>query len=99
PHTSNWRGVEFESLALALRTITCDRLKNEDGESMPSVMAVPITEEGAQRRAAVAEEDDKVILRLLHADRDASLASVARNAGWFWPDGSPSKSKVQKAVD
>ena len=99
PHSSKWRGVEFESLAFELRTITCDRLKDEDGQSMPSVMAVPITEEGAQRRAAVAEEDDKVVLRLLHAARDASLAAVARNAGWFWPDGSPSKTKVQRIVD
>jgi hypothetical protein len=99
PHGSKWRGVAFEALSFELRTITCDRLRDTKGRHIPSVMAFPITEEGAQRRAAVAEEDEKIVLRLLHAERDASFATVARNASWFWPDGQPSKSRVQKICD
>jgi hypothetical protein len=99
PHQDKWRGVTFESVSFELRTVTSDRLKDTKGRPMPSVIAVPITEAGAERRAAVAEEDDKTVLRLLHAEKNASLNTVARNAGWFWPDGSPARNRVQRMVD
>ena len=68
-------------MAFELRTITCDRLKDTKGRHpCLAVIAVPITEEGAERRAAVAEEDDKSVLRILHRDKNASLVSIARRA-------------------
>jgi hypothetical protein len=100
PHASKWRGVAFEALSFELRTVTCDRLKDTKGRDIPSVMAVPITEEGAARRAAVTEEDDKAVLRLVYRDKQASLVSIARALSWFWPDGTtPAKSKVQRTID
>ena len=99
PHPDKWRGVTFEGVAFELRTVVCERLKDTKGRPMPSVIAVPITEAGAERRAAVAEEDEKTVLRLLHSEKNASLATIARRATWFWPDGSPAKNKVQRMVD
>jgi hypothetical protein len=99
PHPDKWRGVSFESLAFELRTVTCDRLKDSKGRPIPSIIAVPITEGGAERRAAVAEEDENIVMRLIHVDKHASFTTIARNASWFWPDGSPAKSKVQKIVE
>ena len=99
PHASKWRGVAFESMAFELRTITSDLLKDTKGRHIPSVIAVPITEEGAQRREAVAEEDDKSVLRMLHRDKRASQASIAKALMWFWPDGhTPSRSRVGRIM-
>jgi len=61
-------------------------------------MAFEITEEGAQRRSAVAGEDEKTVLRLLHADRHASLASIAKAAGWLQANREPAKSKVDRIM-
>ena len=27
------------------------------------------------------------------------MATIARHAAWFWPDGTPAKTKVQRVVD
>jgi len=100
PHGSKWRGVAFEAMTFELKTITCDRLKDSQGRHMASIVAIPITEEGAARRAAVTEEDDKSVLRMIYRDKQASLVSIARALSWFWPDGiTPAKSKVQRTVD
>jgi len=100
PHGTKWRGVPFEGVAFELRTVTTDKLMDSKGRPIPSVMAFEISEEGAARRASVAEEDDKSVLRMIHRDKRASLVSIAKALGWFWPDGStPSKSKVQRVID
>ena len=35
----------------------------------------------------------------MHVEKNASMATIARRAGWFWPDGTPAKNKVQRMVD
>ena len=100
PHSSKWRGAPFEGMAFELRTITSERLKDTKGRSIPSVIAIPITEEGAARREAVGDEDDKSVLRMIYRDRNASQTSIARALGWFWPDGvTPTKTKVARVQE
>lgn len=98
PHVNKWRGVAFEGMAFELRTITSEYLKDTKGRCIPSVIAVPITEEGVARRGAVADEDEKTILRLIHAMKNVSLAAIARSAGWFQSNGEPAKSRVVRVV-
>jgi hypothetical protein len=98
PHQDKWRGVSFESVSFELRMVFCDALKDTKGRSMPSVIAVPITEQGAERRAAVADEDEKTVLRIMHASRNISFATIARNVAWFQLNGEPAKSKVVRVV-
>jgi AAA domain-containing protein/bifunctional DNA primase/polymerase-like protein len=98
PHNDKWRGVAFESVQFELRTVVTDALKDTKGRHIPSVIAVPITEMTAEMRGVVAAEDEKTVLRLIHADKQNTQSSIAKHAGWFWPDGRPARSKVQKIV-
>jgi hypothetical protein len=99
PHATKWRGTAFESMAFDLKTVTSDRLKDTKGRHISSVMAVEISDEGAARRGAVLEEDDKSVLRMYYRDKNASLASIAKALGWLWPNGAPARNKVQRTVD
>lgn len=94
-----FRGPEFDSMSFDLRVATSDRVKDSKGKLMPSVVAVPITEAGAERKERVAEEEGLTVLRLLSVDKQASMASMARAAGWLRPDGAPNKTKVQRIID
>jgi hypothetical protein len=94
-----FRGPEFEAMAFDLRTVSCDRVRDAKGRRMPSVVAVPITEDGAERKEKVAEEEEKTVLRLIHVDKRASFISIARAAGFALSDGTPSKAKVQRIVE
>ena len=94
-----FRGPEFEAMAFDLRGATSDKVKDAKGRLMSSVVAVPITEAGAERKEKVAEEEAKTVMRLIHVDKQASFTSIARAAGFLLPDGSPSKAKVQRIVE
>jgi hypothetical protein len=98
PHPDKWRGVTFESMSFELRVVTSDRLKDTKGRHIPSVIAVPITEAGAERRAAVGDEDEKTVLRYMHANKNASFTVIARAVGFVLPDGEPAKAKVQRII-
>ena len=99
PHTSKWRGVAFESFAFELKTITSDRLKDTQGRHIPSVIAIPITESGAERRRAISKADEDTIMRLMDVSKDASMMELARRALFTLPDGTPAKAKVQRIME
>lgn len=99
PHPDKWRGVTFDSVAFELKTVLCEGLKDTKGRSMPSVIAVPITDAMAERRVTVAEENEKSVMRLLHADKRASWGSIAKAMGWMWTDGSPAKTRVRRIIE
>jgi len=94
-----FRGPEFEAMNFDLRGATCEKVKDARGRLMSCVVAVPITDAGAERKEKVAEEEARTVLRLIHVDKQASMASIARGAGWLWPDGRPAKTKVQRIVE
>jgi AAA domain len=99
PHLDKWRGVSFEPVSFDLKTAYCEKVVDAEGRQMPSVIAVPITEAIAERKAVMMENDEDTVLRLIHVDKHASFAVIAKRAGFVWPDGSPAKSKVQKIVE
>ena len=101
PHQDKWRGVSFEALAFDLRVATSEAMKDTKGRHIPSVIADPITEQVAERRGVVAEEDDKTVLRLVDLHKGAiSIAGIAQAAGWFHPNnGGVAKSKAQRVIE
>ena len=74
--TMHWqgkfRGPEFNPISFELKEITSTKVVNEDGECMPTVMAVFMPENVAERREAVGEDEDNIVLRLIHADKHAT---------------------------
>jgi hypothetical protein len=100
PHQDKWRGVSFEALAFDLRVATSDAMKDTKGRHIPSVIADPITEQVAERRGVVAEEDDKTVLRLVNLHKgNISINGIAQAAVWFHPNGSVAKSKAQRVIE
>ena len=93
--TMHWqgkfRGPEFNPISFELQEITSSKVVNEDGECMPTVMAVFMPENVAERREAVGEDEDNTILRLIHADKHASFTVLAKRSGF-------SKTKVNRIV-
>lgn len=98
-HPAKWRGAPFEAMEFELRTTVSDTVKDTKGRHMPSVVAVPITEQGAERRGAVAEADEDMVLGLIHTHKTASIAEIATKAGFVLPDGRPYRSKVQRVME
>ena len=98
-HPAKWRGSPFEQLEFELRTVVSDTVKDTKGRHMPSVVAVPITEQGAERRGAVAEADENTVLGLIHTHKNASMSEIARKSGFVLPNGLPSKAKVQRIIE
>ncbi len=100
PHQDKWRGVSFEALAFDLRVATSDAMKDTKGRHIPSVIAEPITEQVAERRGVVAEEDDKTALRLINLHKgNISISGIAQAAGWLNPNGGVAKSKAQRVIE
>jgi AAA domain/Bifunctional DNA primase/polymerase, N-terminal len=99
PHSAKWRGAPFEQVEFELRSATSDTVKDSKGRHMPSVVAVPISEAGAERRGAVAQADGIAVLGIIHTHKDASMSDIARKLGFVLPNGQPYKSKVQKVIE
>ena len=98
-HPAKWRGAPFEQLEFELRSTVSDTVRDSKGRHMPSVVAVPITEQGAERRGAVAEADEDTVLGLIHTHKTASMSEIAKKAGFVLPDGRAYKSKVQRVIE
>ena len=86
-----FRGPEFDPVHFELRTVHSEKVKDDQGRVMPSVMAVYIDEGVMERREDVREEEENIILRLIHADKGASFGKLAKLSGF-------TKSKVQRLV-
>ena len=98
PHPAKWRGAPFEQIEFELRVTVSDTVKDSKGRHMPSVVAVPITEQGAERRAASAEADENAVMKIIHDYKNASFAEIAKLSGFVLPNGMPSKAKVQRVI-
>jgi hypothetical protein len=88
-----FRGPEFEPMAFEMRTEESTLVVNSDGECMPSVVAVPISENALERGERGQEDDENRILKIIAASPRASIAQIATAAD-FISDGKPQKSKT-----
>jgi hypothetical protein len=99
-HSTKFRGAGFEAITFRLDKVLVEELKDSKGRMIPTVRAVPISEEEESNATAGTRSDDDLVLAEYcgAGDRAPSLADVARALGWFRSDGEPYKSKVQRAV-
>jgi hypothetical protein len=78
---------------------TDDAIKDSKGRQMPSVVALPVSEEDAQDSLAKAIRDEDTVLLAMLDDPKFSLAQIAVSAGWVSAkSGTPLKSKVERAI-
>ena len=92
------RGPEFEPIDFILDGLEHPEVKDSAGRILQSVMARAATQqEIEQRLSAEVSNQDRVLLAIHSLDRP-SVAEIARNLAWFFQDGSPDKSKVQRCI-
>ena len=91
------RGPGFEPIAFRLEKITCPELVDGDGEALPTVRAVPVSDNDQENLTRAARKDEDVLLiALLEPGR--SVAQLAAACEWQTPSGEPYKSKIQRRI-
>jgi hypothetical protein len=93
-----FRGPEFSPMTFQLKIVTHPRLVDSKGRLMPTVVAVPLSEEGQMEMAALQEKDEDQVLLAIADNPRGSLAEYARTLGWALKDQTPNKMRVQRAT-
>jgi len=94
-----FRGPDFAPITFQLKTVTHERLKDSRGRTIPTVIAVHLSEAAQEEITAAARTDENRVLAEIVADQSKSYAQIAQALGWHLRDGSPHKMKVQRCVD
>jgi hypothetical protein len=89
-----FRGPEFEPITLELEVADSGRVIDAEGRLMPSVVARPISELKQQMEEGRRENEDAMMLRAIAADRNISIAELAKKCGFVSSTGQPMKSTV-----
>jgi len=98
-HSDKFRGPGFEPITFKLEKITTEKLVDSDGRKLPTVHAVAISEQEEAEQEANAEREEDSLLAVLNSKKPLSIADLARACGWFFANGEPYKSKVQRVID
>jgi hypothetical protein len=91
------RGPDFAPLSYRLRPVQTGFIDNFNRNFM-TVVADPVSEEESNFHRSERTDNEDLILRLINANPDQSLADLARHAGWLGEDGLPLRPKVQRAI-
>jgi AAA domain len=94
-----FRGADFAPMSFQLHTVTHERLKDTRGRPISTVIARPLSDTAQEELAKAIRSDEDQLLQVIAADPKASLAELARTAGWFNKQSEPLKAKAQRTVD
>ena len=92
-----FRGPDFEPIDFELRVAQCDKVHDEDGRLLPSIVAVPLARMALEAGSNMLEADENSVLIALYDERDASQDRLATKCG-FVIDGRPSRTKVHRIL-
>src|SRR5262249_13837082 len=73
-----FRGPDFAPLLFQLKTVTHDRLKDHKGRLIPTVIALPLSDEGSQELSAASRRDENSVLKAVAENSEASLSDLAK---------------------
>jgi hypothetical protein len=94
-----YRGPEFEPMAFELLTVTSDKLRDSRQRHIPTVIARPLSEAEQQAKADAGDAELHRLMQTMSENVGASVAALARAAGWVGTGGVPHKSKVSRLLD
>jgi hypothetical protein len=86
-----FRGADFAPLSFQLKTATHQRLKDSKGRHIKTVIA-----NTSQRKASRIKEDQ--MLLVIDEHPRASLADLAKAAGWLLKNGEPNKMAAKRTI-
>ena len=97
-HTDKFRGPGFEPITFKIEKITTTALVDAKGRMIPTVCAVAITEqEQAEESRRTRNDEDRALVALLN-NPDRSHADLARACNFFFENGEPAKSRLQRTL-
>jgi hypothetical protein len=95
-HTDKFRGPGFEPIAFRIEKVTTPALVDAKGKQIPTVRAVAISEaEQVEESQRTRKDEDRLLVALL-INAERSYADLARSCGFFFENGEPAKSRVQR---
>jgi hypothetical protein len=92
------RGVDFAPIAFELKQGTTNKLKDSKGRPIWTVTARPISEDEQTRLDESGHGDENRVLLLMQDQPGLSMAKMAEAQAWFYTDGQPNKSKVDRIM-
>jgi hypothetical protein len=99
-HSDKMRGPGFEPITFRLETVRVEQLHDSKGRLIPTVRAVPISEEDERAEADTARSDeDALLIARLHGPADMSMADLAKALNWVSASGQLLKAKVQRVLN
>ena len=93
-----FRGPDFAPLSFQLRTVTHERLKDSNGNLLPTIVASHITEAREKEISTKARADEDRLLEILADHQGASHAELAKLGGWMMGSGDPYKVMVRRML-
>src|SRR5262249_15681349 len=73
-----FRGPDFAPLSFQLKTVTHEQLKDTKGRTIPTVIAIHLSETARDEMTAAARSNENRVLAAISADPEASYAQIAR---------------------
>jgi hypothetical protein len=88
----------FEPLTYRIQRATCSTLVDADGNQVYSVWAQRADERQMERAARDQTDDEDAALMVMSNFPGQSIATWARQLEWFFANGEPAKSRVQRVL-
>ena len=92
-----FRGPDFEPLDFELRVAQSDRVHDEEGRLLPSIVAVPLARIALEASSGLLEADENAVMLAIYDEPTASLDRLATKCN-FQLDGRPQRSKVHRIL-
>jgi hypothetical protein len=93
-----FRGAEFEPMSFNLKITESTKVADSDGQLIPSVVAVPMSETMLDMAERKQESDSEELLKAIYNNKRASISRLAAICGWI-SNGHPYKSKVFRIAE
>jgi hypothetical protein len=97
-HSSKFRGAGFEPISFRMETFRTPKLMDTRGNQLPTVRAVPITEQEEKARQENALEDDDTVMIAMLSQPEASIADLCKACGWVSPSADGKEPQPQKST-
>ncbi|UGX87104.1 AAA family ATPase [Phyllobacterium meliloti] len=93
------RGVDFDPIMFALKTVTAPALRDSKGRDVPTVMAAALSKGEVRDRASTARRDEDAILLLIDKDGTMSMKGMADELQWRDENGDVHRRRATAAAE
>jgi hypothetical protein len=95
-----FRGPDFAPISFQLKSVTHERLKNNKGRQLSTVLAMPLSDTGEKAIEDAGARHENEVMAILNEKQGqgATIEELAIRLGWFDSKGKPYKTLVYRTV-